>query len=113
LNTSSIDIIMAGLDQQFPDTPIGSPVMKPADYGDPVHFDIGAQARIDPGMAEGGNEPSPLEYLYSPPTSPSTTVRHSVGDLSGETLLFEENLESKFSDDSSDVGFESLFVSGC
>ncbi|RXW25521.1 hypothetical protein EST38_g344 [Candolleomyces aberdarensis] len=88
MKTSSIDIILAGLDQQFP-----------------ANIDADTQANIDLIMA-GLEQQSPdldePSFFYSPPSSPSTTVRHSDGDLSGETLQYEEDLGSRWSDDEDD-----------
>lgn len=95
LNTSSIDIIMAGLDQEFPDTPIPSPMLGPVDQGEET---------ITPAQ-EIEDLPSARTSVYSP-SSPATTVRNSlnIADLSGDTLLFGDDPEpeSKFSDSSDD-----------
>lgn len=109
LNTSSIDIIMAGLDQDFPDTPIASPLLGPLDLGE-AFTEIQPAIESHSGAHDLDDLSSLRESVYAP-SSPATTVRNSVNvaDLSGDTLLMGEDfeLESKFSD-SSDVSARTL-----
>ncbi|KAF5342485.1 hypothetical protein D9611_001413 [Ephemerocybe angulata] len=105
LNTSSIDIIMAGLDQEFPDTPIASPMLSPSDLAQDIidikfidDSDVSAVTEDDGFLSSPGLGPS-----YAP-SSPATTARNSLADLSGETLMIEDEPESKFSDSSDEEG---------
>ncbi|KAJ2926066.1 hypothetical protein H1R20_g11029, partial [Candolleomyces eurysporus] len=101
MKTSSIDIILAGLDQQFPDnldddTQASLDLIKAGLDQQSPRLDVNTRA------SRGRYEPSSLDFFYSPSSSPSTTVRHSDGDLSGESLQYEEDLGSRWSDDEDD-----------
>lgn len=96
INTSSIDIIMAGLDQAFPDSPIQPEVL------DMANLEMASLTEETVDLLSPSTVTRPPFHGYTP-SSPTTTLRNSVADLSGDTLL--EDLESKFSDSSD--------VSGC